>query len=1103
VLYAAEWWRREYSGGAWRWPQILESITKGPCNFDVYERTDAVERGLRVWRHQPSLYGKKYFGAIVAQGGLPLQMIAQGDGAVTKLLVRGMRQAQLLGWDEERLGQYFKAHELDLVQHLREAEIFRLLASVVWIVLELRTEWRLAGSSNPLEILDSAQPKWRDRFPIAADDRSAESLLTGLVKEAARVIKVVNSYPASISRTLTRCLDSQEFDLVMSIQLASNITLEALSAAMGVSSKLIPQSFTLELEGRSRTKLGTGRQLLGGEESTVILGGKLHRLTNDDAQSEVLMVLRGLGSDLHVPVAIPGGDGLEDSQPWIFANKDSELALLAVGSCNLPDEIYFVAVPEAFSVEPCEDSHANLVGSISGLSQCRKVFEIEGNVIVSDSCERYEVRTSQSQDESAQLVWKGSRLTYRTTPYPIYQGVPNLYRLDAEGLLHPVSSRDIEWVDPKIGGDIVADHGLHHGLIDAWVKNNGIRQRRFRMALIPSDAKIRFTSGATEIGGDIEFQGWGLNEINTSQDLQVSSEISAGSAKLTVESTPHPPATFLAAMTWPNTDQLLRIELPFPSTGGRFSTRSGEILANKTTIPLRKLEEIRLQVYDQNPDTPKRYTLSIELQGSSYQPIIVPIPLKSDGFGGIRLFEIESNLDALLCQSDSLDAKLTLNLCVGYTSIRQLNLTRYDAPLERESDYFSLSSESLEFISLDARFGMKLRAVPLLEVQGKDIALDQMFSEGAPTGRWNAGQLAHQHAHWLLYPAEDSILQIRPTVFATTSSYAFSVLTGNRCDLSIAMSATTQNDRDRRIRSVVVDMSNNLEHESWEIVEHHHKILSHLPLATLDYWRAFGASHEASIAVVLKLSSNIPALMQRMSHELGVIWEMTPNKVLSAALKSLSVSLSKQLDLEIGSEMHKDIVSDLFRKLGFGSNSIATQIDLVLFQGGFGKGNHFKNISEAYKKPRLAILQNLWVGADSMLQRILLRAHSEDRDWPQFELTEALLKVMTENCDQYTKQYLLEFLGDLIWFPATGQCQKDKKTDVVNAPFLAALLVKLTGSSEWLFQKGRMAQLREIRAFDPDWFESSIQAGGILAALESAHVVQKPKSQRIPSLQTI
>jgi hypothetical protein len=307
------------------------------------------------------------------------------------------------------------------------------------------------------------------------------------------------------------------------------------------------------------------------------------------------------------------------------------------------------------------------------------------------------------------------------------------------------------------------------------------------------------------------------------------------------------------------------------------------------------------------------------------------------------------------------------------------------------------------------------------------------------------------------------------------------------------------------IRSVVADMSKNLDHGSWKLVLHQHRILSHLPLATLDYWRAFGASHEASIAVVLKLVSNIPALMQRMRHELGVIWELTPNKVLSDALKSLSNSLSKQLDLQIGSEMHKSIVSDLFRKLGLGSNSMATQIDLALFQGEFGMGNHFKNLAEASKKPPSAVLQSQWVGADSMLQRILLRAHSEDRDWPQFGLAKALVEVLMEKCDQHAQQYLLGFGRDLIWLPATaptGLLRKNEKEDVANAPFLAALLVQLTGSSEWLFKTGRMAQLRQIRAFDPDWFEIAIQAGGLLAALKSAHVVQKPKFQRAPSPQT-
>lgn len=1109
VLYSAEWWRREYTGGAWRWTRIIESLTTGPYNIDVYERTDAVERGLRVWGHRPSLDGKKYLGAIVAQGGLPLQMIAQGDGAVTKLLVRGMRHAQLLGWDEDRLEQYFATHELDLVQHLRAAEIFRLLASVVWTVLELRNEFHLAGANNPLEILDKVQPNWRDRFPIAADDRSAEPLLTGLVREAARVIKAVNAYPASISRTLVRRPDSQDYELVMSIQLATNITLDALSAALGVSSKSLPQSFTLELDGKNRTTLGTGRQLLGGRESTVMLSGNPRRLTNDDAQGEVLMVLRGLGSDLHAPAAIPGGDCLEDSQPWVFANRDAEYALMAVGSCSLPDDACFIAVPEIFSVEPCQDGHTRHVGSISGLSQVRKVYEVQGTVIVSDSSESYEVRTSQSQDESVQLVWKGSRLAYRTTPFPVYQGVPSLYRLDSEGQLHPVHPRDIDWVTPEKGGDLVAAHRLHQGPIDAWVKSNGIRQRKFRMALIPSSAKVRFKSGSTENRGEIEFQGWGLNELHTSQSLQVAAAISDSAAKLTVEAAIHPPATFLAAMTWPNADHILQIELPFPSTGGRFSTLSGEILANQATLPLRRLEDIRLQVYDRNPDSPKRYSLSIELHGSTQSQTQnhnrVTVPLDSQGFGEIRLFEIESNLYDLLCQSDSLDAKLTLNLCVGLSPIRKLNLTRYDVPLERESDSFSLSSESLESASLDTRHGMKLRAVPLLESNGDDVELNQIFSDGTPTGRWNAGQLDHQHAPWLLFPAKDSTLQIRPTTFAMTGFDGLSVLAKDSCPLSIAMSATTQRDRDRMIRSVVADMSKDFEHASWKLVLHQHRVLGHLPLATMDYWRAFGQSHEASIAVVLKLVSNIPALMQRMRHELGVIWELTPNKVLSTALRSLSESLSKQLALESGSEIHKSIVSDLFRKLGLGSNSLATQIDLALYHGGFGIGNNSNSLVEASKKQPRDVLQSQWIGEDSMLQRILLRAHSENRDWPKLGLVKALLEALMEKCDEQTKEYLMGFGRDLIWLPATaptGPLRKNEKDDVANAPFLAALLVQLTGSSEWLNITGRMAHLRQIRAFDPDWFEIAIQAGGLLAALKSAHVAQKPNFRRAPRPQT-
>ena len=190
VLYASEWWRREYAGGAWRWLHILQSLTSAPIALDVLERTYAIERGLKAWGHRPSDDGKKYLGAIVLQGGLPLQLVARGDGSITRLLVRGTRLAQLFSWDSARLEAFFGEHNQELVQHLREVDIHRLFASIVLTVLSLRDECHLAGIANPIATLDKLRPAWRDQFPIAVDDESAEPLLIGLVREAARAVKL-------------------------------------------------------------------------------------------------------------------------------------------------------------------------------------------------------------------------------------------------------------------------------------------------------------------------------------------------------------------------------------------------------------------------------------------------------------------------------------------------------------------------------------------------------------------------------------------------------------------------------------------------------------------------------------------------------------------------------------------------------------------------------------------------------------------------------------------------------------------------------------------------------------------------------------------------
>src|SRR5471030_265103 len=42
-LYAAEWWRRKYAGGAWRWDQIYASLSDKNIQFAPNERTRTVE----------------------------------------------------------------------------------------------------------------------------------------------------------------------------------------------------------------------------------------------------------------------------------------------------------------------------------------------------------------------------------------------------------------------------------------------------------------------------------------------------------------------------------------------------------------------------------------------------------------------------------------------------------------------------------------------------------------------------------------------------------------------------------------------------------------------------------------------------------------------------------------------------------------------------------------------------------------------------------------------------------------------------------------------------------------------------------------------------
>lgn len=1104
VLYAAEWWRREYNGGPWRWTHILSSFGQ-PFLIDVLDRTWAVERGLKAWGHRPGGQGKKYLGAIVAQGGLPLQLVARGDGSITRLLIRAMRQAQLYGWDSNRLESFFEAHQLELVQHLRDEDIYRLLASVVVTVQALRHECQLAGVASPVELLDRRQPNWRERFPISVDDNTAEPLLVGLVKEAAKEYASVTSFPVVATRSLHLDDDGETYWLTMTAEMPGSITLAALSSTIGLSSDLLPQAFSIDLMGRERVLLGEGRQLLGGGEASAVLSGGMRRIQGDAALTEHLLVLRCMGEDLHPPVEVPGAYALDAAQPWVFAARDIGLVLIAVGGCRAPEDTCLVAVPDGFEILAEGDgSNVDLKGVTGGITEPRWIYEVRGAARLTGLGTRFLVRTGQATDTGGQLLWRGTRAPYRSRSMSVHLGVPLLCRLAPDGSLTQVPARSIEWAMPGRAGELIDQPRHHRGPIDAWLVEDGERQRRFRMVLLPPEAKLRFRSGATECEGSIEFHAWGIESIDVPRELSARTDPLTNGLKLELRAEGRPPATIPAEVCWPGSPYALRLDLPFPATGGQFTTAEGRVFPAGQTMPIRELPGVRVQVFDRNPDAPKRYSLTAELSGqgagSSVGRLHVEhfIPIDKQGFGELRLLEVESSFLGLLCQSSQLDARLELKLLAGGAAIAKLAITRYDADLEpnRQSQEMAISAACYARLTGDELHRISLRALPLLIANAEEVELKQSRSEGTPTGRWSVGCLSADQGPWMVYPSSTSTLQLRPTLYAGFAIGAAAPRTTKLCPLGEAMAIADGVDRASAIGLVVADMAQDLDHASWLLIIRQYQVLSHLPLSTFDYWRALAGSMPSSLAVLLKLSHDIQALVKRMREELGVVWELMPRSTLAEGLGRLQQSWAKQLDAEPENSVVRSLSEQVFRMIGGADPLLDDIIELVLFQAGFNRTDKLTRLIAPFSTGARPLVASLWHGENSMLQRFLLRTHAEDRVWPHFELAKALIQLLQEARPDAASK-LFELCGkDLVWMPTAGQAgpyAKNVKADVANAPVLAGLASQLLSADSPWWSALQLAQLRQIRNFDPAWFELGCRTG-LLLALMAEEQLAKPTS---------
>lgn len=1078
VLYAAEWWRREYQGGAWRWTSIISAFGGNAKELDAAARTKCVISGFAFWGHRPDGEGKKFFGAIVAHGGLPLKLIGQGGGKLASIMDYTLRLAARYHWDSLQIVNAIeeRAEEFPAAS-LRCPEIYQLIASMVAAVLELKQEFRLAGIADPVSVLNTQEPNWRLRFPLSLEDAAAQALLSGLVKEAAQQVVLASSVVFSVERMLRKTADGK-YELASALACPQTLAADTLAELFGLNE--LPRYFSIDVQVDERKPFCEGRQILGADTATVSLAGSKCVWHGVDACSEHLLYLRGQNGDLREnPLPIPGGAELSQDEPWVFVLRDGKYRWVAAGSTRIPEEEAFVALPDGWTIEPVgADSIADFAGHCHLGDQQIALYSVRGEMSLRGSEQHYRVRTKQATGASDTYVWEGRRIAYPSSPQPVFIGVPKLFCYPPEGERSRVPTAELHWFAAGTNNRF-EDATNAYGPLDVYLVRDGERLARFRFVVLDSSARTDFSSGTSASEGHIHLEGWGCSDVSIADQLGLNCKVEqAGrSVKLFLQGGDVPPESVSIAMRWQRCAQELRIKLPFPSAGGRFFDAKEKPLREGDEIALRHLTGARLRIFDRNPLAPKRYDVSLTLgQGKRKMrtadlKIERPISLLPNGSAEVRLIDLQKDIEKLMSFSDELDATVNVAVLVGGRQTTAVRVSRYETVFERDSLAVSFPPKAIERLETATLEQIIVKAAPLTNLGGTCIQLEQEYSEGVPAACWQAAGLNATYSPWLIFPDDASSVFFRPTIWGRSVDSP-EMDTNSACSLAQAMSIREAEVRMETIAAVLGAMATDFNHPSWQLMEYLLETFHHLPLSSLDVFRLIGAQPTAAVSLLMRSQFSEDRLFEfarRLRDELGLVWELASIDIWRNAASKLYQYWVVTLGEDDAKASFPIILKARLDRLAGEHPPLQLMLDVLLLELTSHPSNALVEVQRVSQGDRLAFTQQLWRGHDSLAQNLLFRGHANDADWPERAFFQEAITGFIEVAAKPLQKKLEPVFREIFWM----DMPKDFKVSVANIPVLCALWAVTGTSQEWWEKPERRLALRKIKAFDPIWFEQA------------------------------
>lgn len=862
VLYAAEWWKRRYSGGSWTWKPILDSLDVPWDTWSPNTRSQCVHDGLRRWGLQLlERAGLRFLGSVAAQGGVPLRLVQEARSQLGSMLQRLVRLGAKSSPTEADLIVWIESLADTLPRHFRQREIYELLGGMVQTTLHLAQGMGPDQRADPLAWLDAHHAgDWRQRFPVEIEDGVVRALVECLFREAITERQARPRRTHSAARYLVATYQAGTYRLCADVGLPVRIESAELAALFGIPAESLPRAATITY-------------IAGDELARVSVrkfpGHSAYRIDAREIQAHGAAAAQAQQLEFGTELGLVGrcvllhGERLDEDQPWIFdahADDAMRMPLLRQGGGRFAPIEVVACLPASARVEHVPGCQWTKIG---GTDDGRLLFSIRGRVNIVIGNEQFAITTQQANATNDAFEWSGSRL-WEIFDVPLFQGKPELYRRALTDGMRQMRPEALGWKILGTNGPVDTPIGP----VEAHWPARGDIEWRTRLVVLPPKAALRLQASGLANEGTVTLASWCAKcVVSRTEGVEISCHDYDQNLELRVrwaKAGEPAPEEIDVDFVWSNTTITTPGRLPFPGRGIVLRAAGGGLLANGDKVSLHALHGVRFLVYD------ARATLTLSAGGLGATR------------AGARRFEVAALPDARRIEIRPIDYReaieelLTSSGRDGHVDFTTTTLAGGNAYLRvmRYSGALKPEDAVIRGIAPDAT----VLALRLNEIGGEPIALERVPQEGDALWVFEADRVAP--GPWFVYEAPGGALQQRPllkTIFREAPP----------CDSRLA-SAIGSGESNRRaaLHDALDAMVSDSAHPDWRLAEDLARLLGHIPLTYLDLWSRF-AEHPAAMAALALRREFSDSFLHQWTLHLPFLWESVPLRAWSDAAQTL------------------------------------------------------------------------------------------------------------------------------------------------------------------------------------------------------------------------